>query len=275
MAPTTKSQTKSCKKVDGEKREMEEDLGEEGSVCASTSDSVNIIQESLAQFQKNFDSKFETKFTNFSETLKNDIVDTIDAAVSRAVQKQLDEFRAEFREDINRLSERLVAVEKDQAEVKMRQDEMGKKQTEMNQRQLSYADVTTLNSKRVVIKNLPESESESTKDRVRKLFIDVLGLKNDDINIESAVRQGDPQVKRNYARVIVATMKSKEEVGTIMKKKSQLKDKEHFKKVYIDYDRPAHERKAENNMRTLVNTLAKDKLRVKGGRVCQKENMGN
>ncbi len=47
----------------------------------------------------------------------------------------------------------------------------------MEQRQLSYADVISLNSKRIVIKNLPESESESTKDGVSKLFIDVLGLK--------------------------------------------------------------------------------------------------
>ncbi len=69
------------------------------------------------------------------------------------------------------------------------------KQTEMEQIQLSCADVISLNRKRIVIKNLPESESESTKDRVSKLFNDVLGLKNDDINIESAVRQGDPQVK--------------------------------------------------------------------------------
>ncbi len=80
-----------------------------------------------------------------------------------------------------------------------------------------------------MIKNLPESESESTKDRVNKLFIDVLGLKNDNINIESAVRQGDPQVKRSYSRVIVTIMKSKEEVGKIMKKKSLLEDKEQFK----------------------------------------------
>ncbi len=74
---------------------------------------------------------------------------------------------------------------------------MEKKQTEMEQRQLSYADVISLNSKRIAIKSLPESESESTKERVSKLFIDVLGLKNDDINIESAVRQCDPQLNRS------------------------------------------------------------------------------
>ncbi len=54
---------------------------------------------------------------------------------------------------------------------------MEKKQTEMEQRQLSYADVISLNSKRIVFKNLPESESESTKYRVSKLFIYVLVLK--------------------------------------------------------------------------------------------------
>ncbi len=144
----------------------------------------------------------------------------------------------------------------------------------MEQGQLSYADVISLNSKRIVTKNQPESESESTKDRVSKLFIDVLGLTNDDIKIESTVRQGDRQAKRSYARVIVATMKSMEEVRKIMKKKSQFKDKEQFQKVYTDYDIPAHECKAENYMRTLVKTLAKDKLRVKGGKVCQKDDIG-
>ncbi len=73
----------------------------------------------------------------------------------------------------------------------------------------------------------------------------MLGLKNDDINAETAMRQGDPDVKSINARVIVATMKSKEEVEKIMKKRSQLKDNEHFKKVYFDYDRPAYEYKAE------------------------------
>ncbi len=79
---------------------------------------MSIIQESLELFQNNFDSKLDEIFTDFSETLKNDIAKTIDAVVSKAVQKKLDKFRAEFREEINRLSERLVAVEKDQIEAK-------------------------------------------------------------------------------------------------------------------------------------------------------------
>ncbi len=72
----------------------------------------------------------------------------------------------------------------------------------------------------------------------------------------------------------MTTMKGKEEVEKFLKKKPQLKDKEQFKKVYIDYDRPAHEHKADNNMTTLVNTLAKDKLGVKDGGVCQTDNIG-
>ncbi len=116
-------------------------------LLASTSDSVSIIQDRLEQFQNNFDSKLDVKFTDFSETLKNDSASTIDAAVSKAVQKQLDKFRAEFKEEINRMCERLVAVENDQAEATTKTDEMEKKQTEMEQRQLSYADVISLNSK--------------------------------------------------------------------------------------------------------------------------------
>ncbi len=96
-----KNQTKGSKQI-------EDDAD---SACASTSDSVSIIQESLELFQNNFDSKLDEKFTDFSQTLKNDIAKTIDAAVSKAVQKQLGKFRAAFREEINRLSERLVAVE--------------------------------------------------------------------------------------------------------------------------------------------------------------------
>ncbi len=51
-----------------------------------------------------------------------------------------------------------------------------------------------------------------------------------------------------------------------------LRNCEQYKKVYIDEDRPYHLRQQEQNMRTVINTLGKDKLQFKGNKVIRKQN---
>ncbi len=147
---------------------------------------------------------------------------------------------------------------------------MHQKQVELEQR--PYAEAVRVSDRTLVIKNLPETEGESTCDRVKAFFVDGLGLKDSQFNIEKAQRKGDPNTTRNYSRVVVTILKDKDAIKLVMKSKSKLKNNEQYKKVYINMDKPFLERKMENSLRTLINTVAKDQLLIKGGRVVTKEN---
>ncbi len=47
-----------------------------------------------------------------------------------------------------------------------------------------------------------------------------------------------------------------------MKCKSKLKNSKQYNKVYINMDKPFMERKMENSLRTLINTVAREKLLI-------------
>ncbi len=152
---------------------------------------------------------------------------------------------------------------------------MQQKQVELEQ--WTYAEVVTVSDRTLVIKNLPETKGQKLLVIGWRLdlFVDGLGLKNSQFNIERAQRKGDPNTTRNYSRVVVTTLKYKDAMKLVMKSKSRLKNNEQYKKVYMNMDKPFLERKMENSLRTLINTVAKDKLLLKGGRVVTKENTAN
>ncbi len=57
---------------------------------------------------------------------------------------------------------------------------------------------------------------------VKTLFVDGLGLKDSQFNIEKAQRNGDPNTTRNYSRVVVTTLKNKNAIKMVVKSKSKL-----------------------------------------------------
>ncbi len=132
--------------------------------------------------------------------MKIDIAAVVESAVSSAIKKELEKFRQEVNEDLRKLTERLVSVEQ-------QQKVMQQKQVELEQR--TYAEAVTVSDRTLVIKNLPETEGESTCDRVKALFVDGLGLKDSQFNIVKAQRKGDPNSTRSYSRVVVTTLKDK------------------------------------------------------------------
>ncbi len=128
----------------------------------------------------------------------------------------------------------------------------------------------TVSDRTLVIKILPETEGESTCVRMKTLFMDGLGLKNSQFNIEKTQGKGDTNMTRSYSRVLITTLKDNDAVKMVMKSKSKLKNNEQFKKAYIDINQPFMERKLENSLRTIINSVTKDKLLIKGGRVVTK-----
>ena len=197
-----------------------------GSTVATrqNSESTLDLMSCMKEFQHDFNINFESKIESLRQSMKIDIAAVVELAVSSAIKKELEKFRQEVNEDLNKLTVRLGSMEK-------QQKDMQQKQTELEQR--TYAESVTVSDRTLVIKNLPETEGESTCDRVKTLFVDGLGLNDSQFIIEKAQRKGDPNVTRNYSRVVVTTLKDNDAVKIVMKSKSKLKNNEQFKKVYI------------------------------------------
>lgn len=117
----------------------------------------------------------------------------------------------------------------------------------------------------IVIRNLPESHSENTKNKVNSLLRD--GLRLFDISVEDAER------KRSYTDgkpgVIIAKMKNKHEKTRVMKEKSRLKDSRQFTKVFIQHDLHPSQRSVSSNFRRIVHAMKSNanNLSMRGSRI--------
>lgn len=117
----------------------------------------------------------------------------------------------------------------------------------------------------IVIRNLPETENKNTLNKVNALIKDGLSLR--DATCTRAVRK---QSRRDSQfGVVIATCPDNETKTDIMKAKSNLKRHRTYDKVFIEHDRSSL--RSEGNqilsIRTLVQAVGKDKIRMRGSRV--------
>ena len=224
--------------------------GQDGSSDGAGSEEppVSDLMDQFKAFTSSFDAKFDSLRDSFRVEITN--------AVQNAIKQEMDAVRQEFHAELEKMRDQIVQI--------------SQKQQAIEQNQQSYAEATA--KQNIVIKNLPETEGERTVDRVKVLLTDGLGLNDSEVEkVVTAERKGDPKMKRSHPRVVVATLKDNEVKNKVMKCKSKLKDKDQFKKIYIEIDRPVRERQMENSMRTIINTVAKDKLQMRGGKVIPKQ----
>ena len=109
------------------------------------------------------------------------------------------------------------------------------------------------------------------KDRVNSLIYN--GLRLDTIKVESATRKSSRSESKSG--VIVATCKSLKDKEDIMKRKSDLKKSGRYANVYIEHHMQPEQRRLNNNLRTIVNTIGNDRLRLKGSRILSMDNESN
>ncbi|KAH3849397.1 hypothetical protein DPMN_091796 [Dreissena polymorpha] len=120
-------------------------------------------------------------------------------------------------------------------------------------------------SMNIVIRNLPESASESTQSKVNALLKD--GLK------VSHVTVGKVERKQSYNEskpgVIIVTLNSKEDKQAIMKANTVLRQNSQYKNVFIHHDQLPSERSTNKNFATILNALksSQGNLYMKGSRV--------
>ncbi len=103
-----------------------------------------------------------------------------------------------------------------------------------------------------MIEKLPAVESDNsqfTKDKVTSLFKD--GLKLRDVEYENVEIW---KTKNDKPGIVMLKMKTKADVSKIMKAKSNLKNSEQYKHVYLSDT----EKKTTLNMRAMLKAVGKD-----------------
>ena len=117
----------------------------------------------------------------------------------------------------------------------------------------------------IVIRNLPESHSENTKNKVNSLLRDSLRLS--DISVQDAER------KQSYTDgkpgVIVAKMKNKQKKTRVIKEMRRLKDSRQFNKVFIQHDLHPSQRSVSSNFRRIVHAMKSNvnNLSMRGSKI--------
>ena len=117
----------------------------------------------------------------------------------------------------------------------------------------------------IIVRNWDKRENENVRDRVNDFIYN--GLKPDRVTVESATRK--PTRSDSRAGIVVAVFKSMKDKENIMKRKIDLKMSRHYEKVYVEHNLPPKQRRLNNNLRAIVNTIGSDRLRLKGSRILQ------
>lgn len=123
-----------------------------------------------------------------------------------------------------------------------------------------------------VVRGLPHTDAESkdtevTKNKVQSLLKDGMGL--NDIQVDKADRKKGHGGQAGAIIVKVATI---EQRNKVLKHKRGLKDKELYKRVYINPALTKEVLSLQNNFRTILREIGKDKeYIIKGANVVKKK----
>ena len=131
----------------------------------------------------------------------------------------------------------------------------------MKQENMASSD-ESLRKRRIILKNLDERENENPKQRVENI-LNYIELTN--IHVVNAERKNS----KNMAKpdIVIATLRSSEDTAKVLSAKKALRHSSRYKHIYIEPDMPGYHRKITSNLHTIVNTLGKEKLHIKGSRV--------
>ena len=120
----------------------------------------------------------------------------------------------------------------------------------------------------MVIKSLPEREHENVAEVVNNLVKE--GAKLENVTIAEAERK--PAYRDGHPGIIVAKCRSKQDRDSIMSSKAKLRSSTQFKQVFIEPYKSQQQRRADANMRAIVNAVGRDKLFMMDSRVLQSRN---
>ena len=255
------------------------------------------LERKIDEMNRNSNEKSETmknemkneleKMRNNFENRREGLAKRIETKVSKAIEKELEEKVKGIRNGIDNEIQKIKSsndkivksvAKLEETTLRTFKEEIGDEMDELNRRMKSLEEKVSTSEqshgnfnsgddlkRNIIIKHLDGRENENLKDRVNSLIYN--DLKLDKIRVESATRK--PTKRDSKPGVIVAVCKTMMGKESIMRKKSDLKKSRLCENVYIEHHLPPEQRRLNNNLRTIVNTIGSDRLRLKGSRVLQ------
>ncbi len=114
---------------------------------------------------------------------------------------------------------------------------------------------------------MPVTQAENVISKMNSLIKDSLKLW--DVEVERAERK-ESYLEGRHGHILVK-LKSIDNMKSVMKNKAKLKDSANYRNVYIEPDRSREERQNLSNLRTIMNTVGRDKLELSGSRLIRKQ----
>lgn len=215
----------------------------------------------------NIKDDFNKRMDGLAKKIETKICESLNRKVDQKFnkyEKQMNSKTKDLQQSIQSLQENVKHLE--ETVIPTINEKLGDEIDEVTQkydRIVSYRqDVTTNNN--IIIRNLPERENENIVREVNNILRE--GLKLREIMVEVAERK-QSRLDDRKPGIIVAKCGTREDKQTVMKCKRILRDSRRYEKVFIENDLPKHQRVLNSNLRTIVNTIGNDKLKLKGSRV--------
>ena len=216
--------------------------------------SVPVLTVADEQMDRLFDrlsSRLTTLTTGMEERLRVSITTAMKDIMKVEIDRSMDTLRQEFKEETKSLGEK-----------------MDKKMASIEQNAATYAEAVKAepNEEVIVVKNLIYAEAEKenvqiTQNKVESLLKDGLGIS--DARIKSVERF---KTKSKRPGIVVVKCMDKRERDRILEKKTSLKDKEQFKKVWLEAWSPVEQRAIEASFHTMLKVMGKEKEYVVRGK---------
>lgn len=228
--------------VDISRDSRKRQLSRESDVCSTSSKKLKESEPTmgeLAHLIVNLEKSMNDRMTQLEGRLMEKLRDSILA--------ELDEVREGLTEQINTLKDRMSLMEDTYKSAPLPNDAQPNA------------------PHRIVVINLQAHPIENVCQKVNTMLKEGLGLS--DITVSSAERK---MSRNDKPGVVIAECSSPEDLRKILERKTKLKECNRYKSVYINRDLPLAQRIHNANMRTIINTIGKDKLELKGNTIRQK-----
>lgn len=250
LSPDPNSKPNNCKKLK--------------SICGDKDDEIYRLSDSQQCTINNTDksdiSELKSLILGLTGTMNS---------ICEVMTKRMDDFEMNIPRQVAAMIDTKISEEISKVKEQFKVD-LNAVTEKVNKMETSYANVVKANTDRttyddsLVIRNLPETETENVVNKVISVFKDGLRLK--DIQVVSAERKKTANKKKHG--VVVVKLQSSAEKRKVMEKKRELKQSRNFQDVFIENDIPKAQRLMNNNLRNIVKAIGMNKLEMRGTRVC-------
>ena len=209
-----------------------------------------------------------------------EVENSLTAKIVALVNVETDKFRHEMTNKFSDLEERLSHVENVSSEAytdaaitdrvnKVVESKVTDTVTETHKQikediqRLSKTFNDTGDGLTLTVRKLPESTNKNVENKVNTMI--QKGMKIQGVTVASAERKR--AFRNGQSGVVIFQCRSHADRDTILANKARLIDCDIYKEVIVHTHKSKQQRQYEANMRTIVNTVAKNKLVIRGGRV--------